>query len=202
MRLPHFFEVNCMTMRLYAQPVIWMLAEIVVFPIIWAWVLSAFSASRKIVFLLSCLLLAMSVLLIGRVTILNREIGAHSSIVSLPFQLVRMAVFEKPELFRSLLLNILLFAPFGAALASLLSDKLAVSKRVFLCCGAGMLVSVLVEICQYRFLLGNAEADDVICNTLGTWIGTLSLPLSLRLIEKNKRSKTSAPGSQEETRSE
>lgn len=38
----------------------------------------------------------------------------------------------------------------------------------------GLAASLAIEYCQFRFSLGNAEADDVICNTLGALIGALS----------------------------
>ena len=39
----------------------------------------------------------------------------------------------------------------------------------------GLLLSAGIEYTQYRFALGVAETDDVICNTLGVFIGSTSL---------------------------
>ena len=36
-------------------------------------------------------------------------------------------------------------------------------------------MSTVIEYTQYHFSLGMAETDDVICNTLGAFIGSTSL---------------------------
>ena len=54
---------------------------------------------------------------------------------------------------------------------------------------AGLLLSAGIEYIQYRFALGVAETDDVICNTLGTVIGSASL-LVAHGIEKYKEKTT------------
>ena len=59
----------------------------------------------------------------------------------------------------------------------LLIQKMVAYAVAILAVLAGAVLSVAVEYGQYRFLIGNAEADDVICNSLGTFIGALSLPI-------------------------
>ncbi|EIT87454.1 hypothetical protein A374_00240 [Fictibacillus macauensis ZFHKF-1] len=68
---------------------------------------------------------------------------------------------------RNLGFNMLLFVPFGF----FLSLKQAPSRvRPILI--AGLLFSLAVEIAQYAYPTGrSADIDDVILNTVGTWIG-------------------------------
>ena len=59
---------------------------------------------------------------------------------------------------------------------------------IFLVSGIGF--SVLIEIMQYLFVLGQPDADDVIFNTLGLLVGYLLYRLHDRYIMKNKGKKT------------
>ena len=94
-----------------------------------------------------------------------------------PFKLLQKAWSENREIFRSLFLNVLLFEPMGAALVHLLPDKWSWRVRIMTTVLIGLAASLTIEYCQFRYSLGNAEADDVICNTLGALIGALSLPM-------------------------
>ena len=94
------------------------------------------------------------------------------------------SIRENREIIRSLLLNILLFCPFGAALVNLLPRRKPVVSRIITACMLGMILSILIEWMQFHFSLGSAEADDVICNTLGTLIGAQALPVKSALERK------------------
>ena len=58
--------------------------------------------------------------------------------------------------------NIFLFIPFGL---------LFPSNRFRIVCFSAMVFSIAIEVAQYLFMLGLAEIDDVICNTLGAAVG-------------------------------
>ena len=62
--------------------------------------------------------------------------------------------------------NIFMFAPFGF-LTPVLMKKKSLLKIVAL----GFLFSLFIETCQFVFYKGEAEADDLICNTAGAAIG-------------------------------
>ena len=62
---------------------------------------------------------------------------------------------EQPELYRSMLMNVLLFFPIGLSLPFVLA----------------CLSSAGIEYLQYRYSLGRCEVDDVIMNTLGALLG-------------------------------
>lgn len=72
---------------------------------------------------------------------------------------------------KQILLNILLFIPFGMLLSSVLSCG-NWKKALFVTAISGFVFSSLIESCQLVFRLGLCELDDVFDNTLGTVIGT------------------------------
>ena len=45
--------------------------------------------------------------------------------------------------------------------------RVASKKAAVILIASGVAFSVLIEVLQYAMSLGNAEIDDVICNTLG-----------------------------------
>ena len=77
-----------------------------------------------------------------------------------------------------MLMNVFLFFPLGMACANAFPDKMKVWHRVILTVVIGFALSTAVEYIQYRFSLGMAETDDVICNTLGAFVGSLSVILA------------------------
>lgn len=162
-----------------------MAAEILLVPLAWTLVLCSTSRMYMLGRLLNALLLLAAVYLILNSTLLSRAEDRPSGLVSLPFQLLLSALKENREIMRSLLLNILLFCPFGAALANLLPTWKRVAAQIVAACMAGAILSTLMEWMQYLYSLGSAEADDVICNTLGTLVGAMSLPLK-KLFAKMK----------------
>ena len=73
----------------------------------------------------------------------------------------------KPELLEGIILNILLFIPFGYLLP-LVWKKADQWWKVML---AGLLTSLFVEVMQWALHRGFADVDDLINNTLGALIG-------------------------------
>ena len=162
-----------MPITIYAQPVGWMLAEIVLFPFLWG-LLTSLSMRVKANKILNAALLLGAMYVILHITLLGRNAAERSAFVSPPFHLLQKAWSENREIFRSLFLNVLLFEPLGAALVHLLPGKQAQWMRILTSTLVGLAVSLAIEYCQFRFSVGNAEADDVICNTLGALVGALS----------------------------
>lgn len=68
-------------------------------------------------------------------------------------------------------MNVILFYPAGLFACALLPGRWNGMKKVLLVTALSAIASVGIEFCQYRFVLGQAEIDDVIHNTLGVWIG-------------------------------
>ena len=116
-------------------------------------------------------------------TILTRTPGDYKPILT-PFATFTAAL-QQPELYREMLMNIFLFFPLGLTLSNALPQKWHRWVRIILTTLIGCILSAGIEYAQYRYALGLAEVDDVICNTLGTFLGTASL-LAAHAIEKHK----------------
>lgn len=80
-----------------------------------------------------------------------------------------------------MLMNVFLFFPFGLSFATALPDKHKTSLKIILTTIVGCALSIAVEYTQYRYGLGVAEADDVICNTIGMFFGSTALIIMRKL---------------------
>ena len=114
-------------------------------------------------------------------TILTRTPGVPAVILT-PFASLA-AARQQPELYREMLMNVFLFFPLGLTLSNALPRKWHRWLRIILTTLVGCALSAGIEYVQYRYALGLAETDDVICNTLGAFIGSTSL-LIAHAIEK------------------
>lgn len=116
-------------------------------------------------------------------TILTRTPGVPAVILT-PFAALAAARVQ-PELYRAMLMNVFLFFPLGLTLSNALPQKWHRWGRIALTTFVGCALSAGIEYAQYRCALGLAETDDVICNTLGAFIGSTSL-LIAHAIEKSR----------------
>lgn len=82
-------------------------------------------------------------------------------------------------------MNVFLFFPLGLTLSNALPRRWNRWLRIGVTTLAGCLLSAGIEYAQYRFALGLAETDDVLCNTLGALLGAASL-LVAHVIESHK----------------
>ncbi len=106
-------------------------------------------------------------------TVLCRSPGDYGADLK-PFSSLLKAKYQ-PEVYRAMVMNVFLFFPFGLGFSVSLPEKCPLAARILITAAAGFLVSFGVEFLQYKYALGMAEADDVICNTLGAVIGGLTL---------------------------
>ena len=114
-------------------------------------------------------------------TILTRTPGDYEVILT-PFATFT-AARQQPELYREMLMNVFLFFPLGLTLSNALPRKWHRWGKIALTTLVGCILSAGIEYVQYRYALGLAETDDVICNTLGAFLGAASL-LAAHAIEK------------------
>lgn len=110
---------------------------------------------------------------IGVITIASRSEGTE--VVLTPFHSFVEARMQ-PEIYRSMLMNVFMFFPLGLTLPYALPEKWRC--HILITILFALIFSVSIEYSQYYFSLGRAETDDVICNTLGCTIGTISYWLS------------------------
>ena len=106
-------------------------------------------------------------------TLFSRAEGSTGLILT-PFAALA-AARQQPELYREMLMNVFLFFPLGLTLSNALPRKWHRWGRIILTTLVGCILSAGIEYAQYRYALGMAEVDDVICNTLGAFIGSTSL---------------------------
>ncbi len=116
-------------------------------------------------------------------TLFSRAEGSTGLILT-PFATFTAARVQ-PELYREMLMNVFLFFPLGLTLSNALPRKWHRWGKIILTTLIGCILSAGIEYTQYRCALGLAETDDVICNTLGVFIGSTSL-LTAHAIEKSR----------------
>ncbi|MBO4939141.1 MAG: VanZ family protein [Oscillospiraceae bacterium] len=113
-------------------------------------------------------------------TVMRREPSDTQESAWIPFYSYYLAFTGvNRELLRSGLMNVLLFYPAGVLAVSLMGKESGIRKRAILAAAGCCVLSMLIEISQYVWGLGLAETDDVIHNTVGSFLGMLSggLPL-------------------------
>ena len=111
-------------------------------------------------------------------TVTNRTVGATDAAYWLPLHSYReMLETGNREILRSNLMNVALFYPAGLLFMAALPKRWGYARRLGLTVLLFGLFSLSIELVQYRYLLGRAEIDDVLHNTLGAVIGCLALSL-------------------------
>ncbi|GEM_PF-3294373 len=105
-------------------------------------------------------------------TFLVREPESMARLRLVPFyslaRLLAPGETRTVQLFREILLNILLYVPMGSLLRGCLRHTRHPHLYTFL---AGFGATILTEVMQYALRMGLAETDDVIHNCLGLIIG-------------------------------
>lgn len=170
-----------MLRAIYGQPMWVVLAELCVAVVGWSFMRVQFGKTRLISHWwqkINAAVLLAAVGMIFYATVINRE-KAEYEIVLVPFQSF-LDAREQPEMYRTMLMNVLLFLPFGLAVSNILPAKWSVWLRIVLTALVGAVLSCLVEWMQYICSLGRVEIDDVICNTVGALSGALSLMICVK----------------------
>lgn len=170
-----------MMRHIYALPLWTVTFLMLALLIVWA-MLSLHKNQRKRS-IINAVLCPITVLIILYATVLTRTPGSYELILT-PFATFTAAL-QQPELYREMLMNIFLFFPLGLTLSNALPQKWHRWLRIALTTLIGCILSAGIEYAQYRYALGMAEVDDVICNTLGAFIGSTSL-LIAHAIEKSR----------------
>lgn len=170
---------------IYTQPLSRVIIAMAIVIAIWGYARTKLYGKRWNI--ANALLACGMVMAIFCITIMGRTTGERTLVLK-PFASLASARTQS-EAYRELLMNIFLFFPLGLTLSNALPQRWGRWWRIGLTVIAGLLLSAGIEYIQYRFALGVAETDDVICNTLGTVIGSASL-LVAHGIEKYKEKTT------------
>lgn len=111
-------------------------------------------------------------------TIGSRDTAAIYRLNLIPFHSYReMVETGKREILRSNFMNVVLFYPAGLLFAMVLPKRWSIARRAVAAAAVFGLFSLAIELAQYCCLLGQAEIDDVIHNTLGALLGCLAISL-------------------------
>lgn len=170
----------------YRSPLSIVIVAVFVTVVCWGWVgYICIEKKRKneLWKTINVVLLIIGVLMILEATVLNRTCGKRE-VILIPLYSFYEAI-EQSEFYRSMLMNVFLFVPLGLTVPFLLLNK--VHKKVMFSVVLGFGLSVGIEVIQFAFCLGRAEVDDVICNTLGVLIGSMSFLLYSRLERSKSR---------------
>ncbi len=167
----------------YIQPFFMVAAEMILMYVIWTFVMLILK-SRQRRMIAGAFFFTLSLGVILWFTVVGRSSNAGVSLV--PFISFQRAK-QNDEFYRSMIMNVLLFVPFGLSLPHALPGK--IKHKVLVTVLAGFLVSAGIEACQYFFSLGLCETDDVIMNTLGAFIGSTSYLLGNAVLRLNRRIK-------------
>lgn len=172
--------------EIYVSSISTILIAIPILLLVWSVIGAAFYKYMRIISAVAAVVVVAAILY---VTVLSRgESGAGVDLI--PFSSYARAKIQ-PEIYRSMLMNTFLFVPLGLALPFVFGG--GTGKRILLTILVGLLLSTAVEAIQYFGNLGMAETDDVICNTLGSAIGSCAYLLLLlwrKLYRKTKERRT------------
>ena len=122
-----------------------------------------------------------SVLAILYTTVLRRIDSNCSELALIPF----IGFSPSNEAMRMYVMNAFLFFPLGLFLPYIIRPKCKYPLSISIL--SALVYSIAIEASQYIFQLGRCETDDVIMNTLGAAIGTLSYVLSEYLIRYKRK---------------
>ena len=170
-----------MMRHIYALPlqavIFLMLALLIV------WTMFSLHVNQKKQTIINAVLYFIAAFIILYATILTRSAGVPEAVLA-PFASLT-AARQQPEIYREMLMNVFLFFPLGLTFSNALPRRWHRWGRITLTTLVGCALSAGIEHTQYRYALGMAEVDDVICNTLGAFLGSTSL-LIAHAIEKHK----------------
>ena len=159
--------------RFYILPINKVLGIIAILIMIWIILRMLRKSKCSIWKYFNILLHVLSVLFIIRMTLLGRKVGIRE-LEFIPFYTLTTISYNN-EAIRTLLMNIILFVPFGLTAPYMIGEKI---KNEYLkwgiCILSAGVLSILIESLQYCLGVGRAEIDDVICNTLGGGLGVLA----------------------------
>ena len=155
--------------------------------IIVIWCLSEFFLYRKenLYRIVNLVLFVVYVCIVLTCTVLFRKQG-YNSVSLIPFTTLSRA-FSNIIVFKSVLLNILLFMPltmFGCSGFDCIRKKRAWAIIAF-----GFGLSIMIETIQYVFSIGQTDIDDVIFNTLGLIAGYLIYRFHYQILLKRIQSR-------------
>lgn len=164
---------------IYKLPLDYIVRAMFLLSLLWSFLGWSIKQKHQKTFLWKCAntLIFLSIfVVITRMTLYTRS-GGGTEVILIPFHSFAEAKTQ-PEMYRSMLMNVFLFFPIGLSLPNILPEKW--KHPVLISIGFAFLFSFGIEFLQYHYHLGRAEIDDVLCNTFGCMLGTLSYKIEKR----------------------
>lgn len=166
---------------IYRLPLIYVTIAMIILIIVWGYAFFRYrirgygcksNAERKFI-IFNAIALMFFGFIILKFTVLERRVYIDKLVLQ-PFYSLVVAK-DHPEMYRSLLMNVALFIPFGCSCSCLLSKRAPYVSRIIITSLLGCLLSFIIEFIQYFYKLGAAWTDDVICNAIGAFVGSLAI---------------------------
>ena len=171
---------------IYSRPLGLVIVFIFLVVIAWGFLGAAIELHGKNPFIwrgISYIVTIVSIISIIYMTILSRTPTDVGEVHLIPLHSLVLGE-KQAELFRTMLMNVLLFVPLGLGVTY--TFHLSINKVVAYSIIFSFILSITIEFLQYILRLGCAEVDDILCNTLGGAIGTLSYCLTIRIERRGK----------------
>jgi glycopeptide antibiotics resistance protein len=155
---------------LYEFPVYCWLVLVLILLLLWT--LSAVKFQNSSVWkTLTVIAFVISIVLIVMVTLVFRQTSEDKGFSLIPFSSFEIAKTHS-DVYQEVMLNVVLFYPVGLTMPFVINR--ITNHPVIITIITSCILSVIIEIFQYLFNRGYAEIDDVIFNTLGVVIGSVS----------------------------
>lgn len=140
-----------------------------------------------ILLLISTIILILFFTVVVRESLEIRHSGSRGVCLT-PFGQVKelFTASNRSFYFWQIVLNILLFIPFGFMLSCNLYIHHRQNKLWLSILQSGLFVSISVELLQYITSRGFTEIDDVINNTVGSMIGWLAYDRMLKAVKRKR----------------
>ena len=104
-------------------------------------------------------------------TIFMRIGTVDTSVITTPFDDLKNAIqYRDPAMVQHMVLNVIMFVPFGYLIPAMNPENLRRCSFAFL---GGIVCSTVIEGAQMIFSLGQSDIDDIIANSIGAVIGYL-----------------------------
>ncbi len=119
--------------------------------------------------------------------IILRQAEPHPRLSLDVFWAYKKWLVEKQNFFPEIAGNVLIMIPIGFLLPVCLKKSASVNKRFLFTVGTGFAISFSIELMQFIFKKGLADANDLLNNLLGIIIGFLLYLITVRVAEWVKK---------------
>ncbi len=137
---------------------------------------------RTSVLMLLVVLMGIAMITLGRPSFQEkRAIWEPFRVLHDAFDFQNGFTWKQRDAWHGMILNILLFCPWGISISLHCQAFSASRKQRFVSYFSGVVLSLIIELIQYFAKVGTLEVDDLLCNSLGGMIGNMLFSMSTRI---------------------